>query len=1260
MGAPYPEPSSSQAEVFAGRSRINIEPEDFFILDPSDLEKTEWIKEARKRIESQQKITLLAHIPDGEYVVYRLPDDGTFQPPPSRGAAPNLRIKRSEGNTPIAFRLILSPSGSSVNVIPIRPEFDFWAKFAQPDFKILRTGVAFNSESGFEGEAEVRAFHRFSKNFAFQTQFEAAFRRHHDTLDLEDLLPTVIDRPDRLTDPTACQGFTQDGSCFDEFNSREFQLDFGPVIRFRNVQVAAMQSIRWINRSGWDETGTIGQYFFNFGYVFSRGQIGGFFTRSNLDESVVRRVPFDEVFLEETFLKVADQVGVNFNVHLFDDVSMEGAFGRVDSALRDSVPGGTLRVHLPRFWKLIPSAEFGINESFIAAEDSYRFGFSVRFGEWGTGNDPRTFARERNLGPAPVFVPRVRYETLTRLVRGGNRAPIADAGPDMLNLEPFSRVVLDGTNSSDPDGDPIESFQWTLLDDCPATIEIQDPQSPVASLVIGNGETCSVQLVVTDVLGAVSEPDVKAISSQRVGLPTVVSFTADPSELRAGEPVLLAWEVSPAFPPCPPPPAEAVNCFSLELTNVPAEAISNPSLPSGQATVRPTDTITYGLTVCNVVNECATAETTVLVRPDLPIIRLFQAEPAEVRIEDPPAAGCQTGEAATFLQWETENAAIVALTNSGGEPDTVPPISPEGGLQVCVSANTTFTLTATNDRGEIVSAEASVVVRPLLPVISRFTATPPELRIEDPPAEGCAPEQGRTVLEWSTENATVVTLTNSLSGDSNPVSANSPPGGLPMCLSQSTTFTLTAANDSGEIVEAQSAVVVRPILPFISRFTATPPQLRIGDEPAPGCEPGEGRTVLEWSTNNASVVNLTNSSSGDSESVGAQSPPGGLEVCLSESVTFTLTAANDSGEIVSAEAAVVVRPPLPLISSFSATPPDVRIEDPPEAGCDMEEARSVLEWATQNASVVTLTNSTSGVEDRVSPNSPPGGFAVCLSDTTTFTLTAANDLGEIVSAAVTVVVRPTFPEIVLFAASDPEIRIGEKSKLSWRVLGVSNVAITNVPGNPTLDSEGMVEVEPQVTTTYVLTATNNRGEFVSAEVTIVVLPPLPRVISLIADPSEIPPNGETTVSWMTEGADDVVLTNGMEPPNVVEPNGMRTFTLDQTTTFTLTATNPAGESASASVTVRIVLPPPIIDFFEGPFSVLNGSRATLRWQTTNAVAVTLTSGLDEDLPPGPLPLSGSIEVLVDVSGNQESATFTLTAIGADGQTVSRTITIDTF
>jgi hypothetical protein len=105
-----------------------------------------------------------------------------------------------------------------------------------------------------------------------------------------------------------------------------------------------------------------------------------------------------------------------------------------------------------------------------------------------------------------------------------------------------------------------------------------------------------------------------------------------------------------------------------------------------------------------------------------------------------------------------------------------------------------------------------------------------------------------------------------------------------------------------------------------------------------------------------------------------------------------------------------------------------------------------------------------------------------------------------------------------------------------------------------------------------------------------------------------------------------------------------------TTTYTLTATNSAGSSVNATAVVTVtaapVLNPQIILFNGSPLSITAGQMSTLSWSTINATAVTI-SGLGAEMPNG----SASTPALTNTT------TYTLTATGANGNTVSAVITI---
>jgi hypothetical protein len=241
------------------------------------------------------------------------------------------------------------------------------------------------------------------------------------------------------------------------------------------------------------------------------------------------------------------------------------------------------------------------------------------------------------------------------------------------------------------------------------------------------------------------------------------------------------------------------------------------------------------------------------------------------------------------------------------------------------------------------------------------------------------------------------------------------------------------------------------------------------------------------------------------------------------------------------------------------------------------------------------------------------------------------------------------PQIVRFEASPVTIQPGGQTSLSWTTTGATTASISGV-GAVTLN--GSTTVSPAQTTTYTLTASTADGKSVTAPVTVTVTTTgtLPQIVVFAGTPQTIGPGVSSKLCWQVTGATNVAISAGVG--GNLSANDCATVTPTQTTTYTLTATNPAGQ-IQANVTINVgqvqilsftaipALPP----FGTGP-----GTPVTLSWSTQLATSVTLT-GSDISSQSG-LPANGSFTV-----HPMSNATYTLTAYAPGGQTTSMTISV---
>ncbi len=148
------------------------------------------------------------------------------------------------------------------------------------------------------------------------------------------------------------------------------------------------------------------------------------------------------------------------------------------------------------------------------------------------------------------------------------------------------------------------------------------------------------------------------------------------------------------------------------------------------------------------------------------------------------------------------------------------------------------------------------------------------------------------------------------------------------------------------------------------------------------------------------------------------------------------------------------------------------------------------------------------------------------------------------------------PVINAFSATPATITAGKSSTLSWDVNGATSISLDNGLGP---QGGATVIVSPTVTTTYTLTATGVGGTATAtALVTVGSAANAPQITFFRASPNFIATGGTSTLSWATTGQ---VSTLAIDQ-SVGDVTGLtsKNVTVNQSTTYTLTAVGPSGTS----------------------------------------------------------------------------------------------------
>jgi hypothetical protein len=550
---------------------------------------------------------------------------------------------------------------------------------------------------------------------------------------------------------------------------QEGQADIGLVNRFLpRAQAGMFASFKHVNFSGRDPgrslfsdrpvsqfdigqmsgNGLLGQASLTLDYLFSRGRLGIFGSKGFLQDAVLGR--FDTVsrnVFTEYYLRTVDQVGASTTLGLMGNAYLEANLGYLKSRANADRVGGTARFVFPFADRLAFTLEGGMNETLLSYSNTGRVVAGLQFGNF---MRPKDYLEGYNgvQHAVPVDVPRVRYEIMTRTVRTGNDAPVANAGPDQIGVG-AGQITLDGSGSYDPEGDAL-TYQWVQV--AGPGVSLAGMNTARATFTAAEGQSYGFRLTVRDPQGQQGVDSVTVTTSATAPV-QIVRFQASPDRIRAGQQSTIDWQV--------------LNADSVTITEIGAVPAN------GTRSVSPRATTQYRLTATNR-NGSASATTTVVVEEE-PMAAFTACSVSPMNI--------MAGESATIL-FATSNAESLSI--SGG----IGPVATSGTQVVTPTQTTTYTLTANNARGPVTCNVTVQVTQGTAPRVIGFTANPTSITAGN-----------SSTLTWNVENAETVTITNLGTVNANGSRSVSP--------TATTTYTLTATNRNGTVT-ATTTITVTP------------------------------------------------------------------------------------------------------------------------------------------------------------------------------------------------------------------------------------------------------------------------------------------------------------------------------------------------------------------------------------------------------------------------------------------------------------------
>jgi hypothetical protein len=393
--------------------------------------------------------------------------------------------------------------------------------------------------------------------------------------------------------------------------------------------------------------------------------------------------------------------------------------------------------------------------------------------------------------------------------------------------------------------------------------------------------------------------------------PTINSFTASPGSVVSGGSTTLSWAVNGAT--------------SLSIS--PGVGV----VTGASKDVSPTATTTYTLTATNPGGSVTKTVTVTVTAPaPLPVIASFTATPASIVSGN-----------STTLAWSVSGADSLSIsTDTGASPGVVTGTS----RSVSPTANTAYTLIATNASGSVAQTVNVTVSQPVPPpVIASFTASPTTIALG-----------GSSTLSWSVTGATSLSIASDVGASPGTGTGTS----VSVSPTAATNYTLTAKNDSGTVTQSVKVTVTDPA-PVIASFAAIPNTVNSGDT-----------ARIIWSVTGAATLNIT-ADRGPNPGV-VTGTSGSINVTPVTTTSYTMTATSPGGVVSHSLTQILVNaappPPVPVIASFAASPNAIALG-----------ASTTLNWSVTGADSISIAPGIGAVTGT--------SFSVSPTSNTTYTLT---------------------------------------------------------------------------------------------------------------------------------------------------------------------------------------------------------------------------------------------------------------------------------